>query len=561
MEAAMMRRVAALAIGLGVAGFASWRLLNGEADAGDRLFCAVLAGALALLVIVASGRIGFGLLAAGSIAGLVWMIGSLKLAYLHEPLLAPDLRYFANAATLDVVRHYPGLERKLAEAIAGVFLAILAWRLESPGLWRSPLARIACTFAAVLLLGWLAWPHGPFRSVYAIGTWDFIPDGLRNPTTAFVRSLSRMRVAMPGFDPADARRYDWETPSAVVKDPAQRPDIVVVLEESTLDPRGWAACDVPRCTFDLFEPTPQTRAQGLLEVHTWGGATWTSEFAFLTGLPHTLFGPAGIYAPYTLAPRMRETLPKRLKALGYRTVALYPMPRDFVRAGDAYSDYGFDEFHDADELGLTWDSTDAELVERFEQLHRKLRTQDDQPLFVMLLTMRQHGPHDHPLDGLPPPWNQPLPRIDARLAHNLGTYLYRMHGSSDAMAELRRYLFTASRPAVLAHFGDHHPSFDGLERTLASSLPPDLRPRARELTYFRIESAGGDAPPTPFPTLDIAFLGALVLDTAGLPRGPYFEANALLRERCNGRFEECADHRVLASFLARTLGELRAFAP
>ena len=190
-----------------------------------------------------------------------------------------------------------------------------------------------------------------------------------------------MRVTLPPQD-GDAAAYDWGggDAQAPVK---QRPDLVAVLEESTLDPRSWADCTSPRCRFDLFGADDYTRAHGLLRVHTYGGGTWTSEFAFLAGLPHTLFGPAGLYAPYNLAPRLRESLPRRLKALGYRTVAVYPMPRRFVRAAEAYAEYGFDEFHDARELGIEWETTDLQLVDKVEEIHRRLRAEDDRPLFLM----------------------------------------------------------------------------------------------------------------------------------------------------------------------------------
>jgi len=310
----------------------------------------------------------------------------------------------------------------------------------------------------------------------------------------------------------------------------------------------------------FYKPDAATRAEGLLKVHTYGGGTWTSEFAFLAGLPHTLFGPAGLYAPYNLAPRLRESLPRQLKALGYRTIAVYPMPRDFVRAGEAYAEYGFDEFHDARELGIEWESTDLDLVAKVEAIHRRARAQDARPLFLMVLTMRQHGPHEKPLDILPPPWNEPpAPTLDERANRNLGTYLYRMHQSDQALAQLRRYLFAAGKPVVFAHFGDHHPSFDGLESTLASRLPPELAGAANKLTYYRIDSSIDSAPLRVAEPLDLAFLGGLLLDVAALPKNDYFEANTRLRERCHGHFEDCPEADARMSFEAYVFDTLKAF--
>jgi len=556
-----LRRALGATIGLAAFSIALARLLQAETDPPERLYCAALALTLAVFLAVAWGRIGFGFLTAGALAGAVWLAGALKLAYLHEPLMAPDLLYFTGATTLDVIAHYPTLWHKCAAALlGGLALAALLWRLESPGLWRRRRTHAAVGLLASLPLLTVAWPSGPLSDVHAVSTWDFMSQATRNPTTTFLNSFARMRVTMPAFTPGAANAFDWGSASAATA--ATRPDLVAVLEESTVDPRRWAACTVPRCTLAMFEPDQDTRAHGALAVHTYGGATWTSEFAFLAGMPHTLFGPAGIYAPYNLAPRVRESLPRQLRALGYRTIAVYPAPRHFVRAAEAYADYGFDAFYDADDIGLGpyWESTDLDLVRRFAGVLQRERAKDDRPLFFMLLTMHQHGPHDHPLDTLPPPWNeQPAPALGERMNRNLGTYLFRAHESDQAVAMLRELLFDGRRPVALLHFGDHHPSFDGIERTLQPAAPDEAPAAAANLTYYRIDSnfAAGRIPA--YRTLDIAFLGGVLLDVAQLPKNAYFEANTRLRERCAGRYEDCADKTVLESYLARTFGELNAF--
>lgn len=560
-----VRSAVARLVGFGAFALVMFRVCASEADLPARLYCISLALGFAVFVAVLCGRVAFGFLCAAALTGAIWLVSTLKLAYLHEPLFAPDLRYLGRTLFGEVISHYPAM---LAKCVAALLLvpvcAFALWRLESPGAWRGRRKRVhgASALAATLGLLALAWPQGPFAQVYAVPAWDFLEQGRRNPVTTFLRSIGRMHVTLPPLD-GNPDAYDWGGGSATATAPAStRPDLVAVLEESTLDPRSWADCTSPRCRFDLFGADANTRAHGLLRVHTYGGGTWTSEFAFLAGLPHTLFGPAGLYAPYNLAPRLHESLPRRLKALGYRTIAVYPMPRAFVRAAEAYAEYGFDEFHDARELGIEWETTDLELMDKVEAIHRRARADDDRPLFIMILTMRQHGPHDKPLDALPAPWNEaPAPRLDARANRNIGTYLYRLQQSARAIAKLRDYLLDAGRPFVLAHFGDHHPSFDGLESSLASALPPALADRAGTLTYYRIDgnADAAAAPQQPGQPLDIAFLGGLMLDVAGLPRGAYFEANARLRERCAGRFQDCPAKDVLASYYAYAFGRLGIF--
>ncbi len=558
-----LRRMLGMAVGAAACLYALWLLLPGETREPERMFClaATLCSALALAVL--SGRPGFGLLMAGVLAAGLWMSIEVKLRYLSTPLLAPDLRYLVSTSTLDVVLHYPKIWRRFALVATGAaMLGGLVWWLESPGWWRR---RRWITWAVALLvatfpLGLIAWPHGPFRQVYATPMWEFVTEAKLNPAATFLRSFSRMQVELPPHASAPPDAFDWgagmEAPGSAAQWPAKRPDLFVVLEESTVDPRYWSACDVPLCTASMFDPDPWTRAHGPLRVHTYGGGTWTSEFAFLTGLPHTLFGPAGLYAPFNLAPRIRASLPRHLKTLGYRTVAVYSMPRDFLRAQQAYADYGIDEYVDANDHGLVWESTDADLMRGAEKVLDGLRAKDDRPLFFMILTMRQHGPHDYPLDRLPVPWNRPpLRNQDDRVNRNFAHYLYRLHQSSKALAALRQRLFDDGRPFVLAHFGDHRPGFDGLEASLADSLPSSLAD-PRTLTYYRIDSSEPGPDRSLDGPVDIAFLGSLLLDVAGLPRGPWFEANARMRDRCDGRFTDCPDQRLLDSFLGYALDTL-----
>lgn len=537
------------------------RVCHIETDAIARVFCVALMLSLALALAVASGRAAFGTFCTSLIAGLAWLGSTLKLNYLHEPLMAPDLRYLAGTLTQDVIGHYPGMLRKCVVAIVGgIALAIVLWRLESPGLWRRGGARrrVLATIFAAIPLSLCLWPQGAFRDVYATPTWDFISAGERNPLSTFVRSFHEMRVEPPP-QAASVEAGAWQEKDAATTMPATKPDIVAVLEESTLDPRQWADCTAPRCTVSMFEPDADTRAFGLLRVHTYGGATWTSEFTFLAGVPQTAFGPAGIYAPYNLAPRMRESLPRQLKALGYRTIAVYPMPANFVGAADAYRNYGFDEFHDSNELGLDWSSEDATVFDKVRELYTRLREQSDQPLFFMVPTMRQHGPHDYPLDTLPPPWNEPpAPALGDRINRNLATYLYRLHRSDEAVASLRKFLFASGSPALLVQFGDHHPSFDGLEQTLRSTLPGETASDALSDTYYRIDANFPAVTVRNDEVLDLAFLGGVVLDVAGLPKNTYFQANSALREACAGLFDRCR-RETRESYFAYVIGTLHAF--
>ena len=83
---------------------------------------------------------------------------------------------------------------------------------------------------------------------------------------------------------------------------AEKPDIVVCLQESTLNPHqfDFDAETIP--PFSMFNKQEDTAFVSPLRVHTLGGATWKSEFAFLAGVPSTDFGALASGVFYSVVP-------------------------------------------------------------------------------------------------------------------------------------------------------------------------------------------------------------------------------------------------------------------
>jgi phosphoglycerol transferase MdoB-like AlkP superfamily enzyme len=538
----------------------------------ERIFTTTLALEVALLIAFATARFAFALIVAALVLGAIEIAGTLKFIYLQTPVLAPDLEYFINRDTIGVIARYPFLAGVcLAAVILIPSLLIVAFVGEQPSLLR---ARPRAVRAAVRVLGTLAAaailcvsliPDGPFWRVYNKPMWITIND--KSFLTDFFTSFNDTVITQPEIPGKIDRTMSWKL-ERPLQAPATKPDVVAILEESTFDPRILKACTLPECRRKMFDADKYTRAHGLLTVHTFGGGTWTSEFAVLTGLAHTLFGAAGLYAPYNLAPRVDHTLPRMLRAAGYRAIAIYPMTGDFLNARNAYDYYGFDAFYDGTEYGLGWESRDADLLNVFERIYAdEKREHPDQPLFVFMLTLHQHGPHMTPLKELPPPYDKPLfagkfpPKdLDDWLNLNLGNYLERLQQSDAMMGDLEKRLLGGDHPVVLMHFGDHQPSFDGAIHAIPKQVPREAGPNSSMVTYYSVKANYPVKRKFDYPVLDIAFLGALTLDIAGVPKDAFYQANTLLRERCQGRYLDCKDTNMVASYhdyVFNTIKDLR----
>jgi phosphoglycerol transferase MdoB-like AlkP superfamily enzyme len=537
-----------------------------EATGREQAFAAAIVLGLVLAAVAATGRLAFGIIVACLPVLLLVLAANLKFQYLTTPLLAPDLAYYANAEIVRTLLRYPFIIAAIVvAAIATPLALVLVWRADRPPA-RSTRTRVARAVGIIVAVGLLAVtvaPRGPFAPVYARDAWDATND--TSFITDFVVSIRNAHIGTPTFRLADANAANWHTFGSAAATGAPRPDIVAVLEESTFDPRMMTGCTSRLCDLRMFRPDANTIAHGWLNVHTWGGGTWTSEFAFLTGLPHTLFGPAGAYAPFNLAPRIRYTLPRLLDADGYRTVGIYPTDGDFMNGRTAYADYGFDAFYGGNELKLDWGATDAQVFAALERVFAAEKTKaHGKPLFVMVLTLYQHGPHMTPYHDLPAPYDRALfpgqlaPRdapLDAWLNLNLTNYLQRVSMSDAAMTRLEAFLARDDRPALLLHFGDHQPSFDGAIDHLARRVPAAV-PDSHYVTYYMLKGFNLPIRPEHYPVLDIAYLGSLLLDAADLPRDPFFIANTLLRDRCAGQDLDCRNKALRDSYRAWVFGKL-----
>ena len=538
----------------------------------EKVFATAIVAALTLALLFATARVAFSLLVPSILVGTLATASMLKLEFLMTPALAPDLEYYLNWQTVDVISRYPVLIGfTLGVVVLVPLLLVPAWRWEIvPEKLRLRHASAAAlratgTLASLALLVVCMTPTGPFAGVFNKPMWATIID--RSYLTAFLTSFSDTEVKLPAIPAKVDRSISWkiDTPSIA---PHRRPDVIAVLEESTFDPQMLKGCTVAQCDLPMFRMDGDTRSGSPLIVHTFGGGTWTSEFALETGLADVLFGNAGLYAPYSLAPRVEHTLPRAFKAAGYRVIAVYSHSGEFLNARNAYANYGFDQFYDGTDFGLGWKSTDAELLDVFSEIYwDETAAHPDQPLFIFTHTLHQHGPHMTPLAQLPPPFDKPLfpgkfkpPALDDWLNLNLGNYLYRAALSSQMLEAMQKLLWSSGRPTLLMHFGDHQPSFDGAMHAIPKTVPKAAGQNASRVTYFRLLSNVPVPKMKTWEALDIVYLGTLLLEAAGVPKDAFYQANSLLRDRCSGRYLTCKDQMLLGSYhdyLFNTLKDLR----
>jgi phosphoglycerol transferase MdoB-like AlkP superfamily enzyme len=216
---------------------------------------------------------------------------------------------------------------------------------------------------------------------------------------------------------------------------------------------------------------------------------------------------------------------------GYRTVALLPMRYSFVNEGLFLHSLGFDTILDYDGIGASQyvhrDWFYFEAAEKVIQEHRK---NDGRPLFLTMQTMFPHSPYDVALakeTGV-----QVDDHTDLEAANE---YLQRVQVSRADFTDFlaARAADPSARGTVVAEFGDHQSFATKSLIDDASGLGSlsDLKSGAYR-THFTMYAFGhqvhhealGDKP------LDIAFLGATLLEWGGLPDSPLYKDLRRLRD-------------------------------
>jgi hypothetical protein len=508
---------------------------------------------------------------AGSAAVALLLAGvRLKLRFAGTPLTWQDLRYFFRQfdGNVGVLATQPTL---LWSAGAVILLAlaccIAAWRWNPPGRAVGRTAPIAAAALAALFVA-----HGAGLIVQGVselstsGAW-FVADGLvQRPLVGFFATAS----LQPRWDvPAtDTLAFGQDSQGRVSSGDGSRPaDIVVILQESQFNPATIAGCSSAACRLDAFGATGDTIAHGPMQVHTFGGGTWLSEFALETGVPHDAFGPAGEFAPFNVAPHVKHSFVRSLKAAGYRTVALYPTRGDMMNGRVAYAGYGFDEFLDAGQLGLpeTWGTPDALVHEAARRVLAQQR-QYDQPVFLFVETLFNHAEHGIHMERVPAALlaevSRDFPAPDE--ARSVADYVWRSRQFEREIVLTRQAVLGTSRPAVLAWFGDHQPPFANAVtlRGRIQSMPTEAGAvPVKYQTWYEVSSNRPRRIQKNVPdALDLVFLPGLLAQAAGAPIDDWLAANVQARTECAGLLESCRTPGAREAYLSYLWGDLKEFA-
>ena len=526
-------------------------LLEGNGLA-DTVFATAVTLAVAAAIVCIGQRVAMAAVLVVAMIGIVRTVSYAKQQASEAVLHAYDLVTFLGS--------WSGLREAWSDhrpMVLGLAIAVLAaaavsWievRLDAP---RVPRRFAACALALLAGVAWMAdTARGPRRHT------EFYFENAY--VTFFYASWSETAQALwrGRLIEAAARSIEpqerLEVPASCASG-AKAPHIILIHQESVVPPAFFPTLDYDRSLDPFFHSFDGKLNK--LRVETYGGASWLTEFSLLTGLSAQSFGGMRQFLQHVMAGGVHDTLPQALARCGYRNVMFYPMLRHFLGAGRFFEAVGFREIVDAKAQGAKV----ANERDRFyyanalAEIDRHVKA-SVQPLFLFIQTMAAHGPYDYAYS----------PEV-AVAAGGPGThpemseYLRRLAMARMDYATLRSELVRRfpKQAFLIVHYGDHQPTatqsllgFDAnasIEDIVASGN------EAARMTYYALDAVRYRPPPLPsLDTLDVAYLGTMLLEAAGVHLSDAHRERRRLMLLCQGRYYDCPAREEVLRFHRRLI--------
>lgn len=505
----------------------------------------------------------FSVAVVGVIVALIVVAAETKRHYIDMVLHAYDVVfYFTSPSTLSFL----WVDHKLE--LLGALVAVVVAVACGSALHAYDRPRIARTWSGavlalcVVLALWASGAKGERR--HTLFTWDslylssFYASWAETLETLWRGQLLEALATQgkPPFKvPVGCAAVDSRQVAALAP-PATRPapHIILIHQESVVPPSVFPTLDYDRSLNPFFASFDGR--QHPLRVETYGGASWLTEFSVVAGVSTYAFGGMRTFVQALMAGRIRETLPQTLERCGYRNALFYPVPKDFVSSGRFYSAIGLSDIYDFKRQGAKrYNERDSFYYgNAMDRIERDLASAAG-PLFTYVITAATHQPYRTPYEP------------DVKVAGGgsgtepeMSEYLRRL-----AMAKMDYAAFKAdllrrfpNERFLVVQYGDHQPvatrSYLGFSHVNDAEdilLKPDS---VGFMTYYAIEGINYDPPPMPsVATLDVPYLGAVMLQSARLPLSEAMTERLRLLTLCEGRYQGCARRDEILGFHRRLM--------
>jgi phosphoglycerol transferase MdoB-like AlkP superfamily enzyme len=504
----------------------------------------------AAVLVALTRRLLFASVFIGALVGIVIAAATAKRHMMDMVLHAYDIFfYFSSWSTVSYLwsDHRIYVLQLLGAFALTALAAAAAWRMDASRIARVPALAAAVVLAGLTMLG--AEMKGERRHTQFYWEDLFL--------TSFYASWAETAETLWRGTLLEAAAHQSAKPFALSNrcDLVHKPPhVILVHEESIVPPSVLPGLDYDRSVDRMFKSFDGKMHR--MRVETYGGASWLTEFSILAGVSTQSFGGMRQFVQSLMAGKIRDTLPESLARCGYRNVVFYPMMRNFVSNAKFFTAVGMPEILDMKDQGAkSVNERDKFYFNNALSLMEKHFKSSSRPLFTFIETMSAHSPYTYKFEE-----SVEVPGGGPGTHPEMHEYLRRLSMSHMDLAAFEAEVtkrFPDER-FLIVHYGDHHPMATRV--VLGQSVDLDaedvvLTPDSiGYITYYAVKGIRYQPPPLPaVETLDVPYLGSVILSSAGLPLSDAMQERQRLMQVCAGAYQGCANKEQILSFHRRLI--------
>ncbi|MCB1483938.1 MAG: sulfatase-like hydrolase/transferase [Hyphomicrobiaceae bacterium] len=512
------------------------------------IFAASITAALVAALTLISRRLLMSIATVAAVVAMIVVAADVKRRYIEMVLHAYDVVFYLTSwATIRFlwVDHRAYLIAIIVSFLLTTLLARMLYVWDSTRISRVLSGGLLVIFSCLAM--WASYAKGERRNT--LFYWDNLY------LSSFYASWSEtMETLMKGqlLEALKSQKKPLFTIPATCPMMEKPPHIVLIHQESVVPPSQF-----PQIAYDhSLDPFFRSFDGQLhnLRVETYGGASWLTEFSVLAGVSTYSFGGMRTFVQSLMQGKIHDTLPQALTRCGYHNSVFYPVPKDFVSNGRFYAAVGMPEIYDFKAQGA------KRFNERDKFYYANLLSHlqkhvGEGPTFSFLITSATHLPYTYTYEP-----NETVPGGAPGTDPEMNEYLRRLAMAKkdyDAFRAQLKERFPNER-FLIVQYGDHQPvatrTYLGFDKSFAAEdmkLDPDS---PGFVTYYSVDGINYTPPPLPaVDTLEVPYLGTLLLEEAGLPLSPSYAERLRLLELCDGRYYTCANKREILSFHRRLM--------
>ena len=299
--------------------------------------------------------------------------------------------------------------------------------------------------------------------------------------------------------------------------------IITIMDESFADFRLIGDLNTNVEVTPFIDSLKENTVRGYAMSSVYGAKTPNSEWEYLTS--HSMaFMPGGSVVYQQFIDDAPFSMVTTLKNQGYTAVAMHPYFKAGWRRNTVYPKLGFDEMKfmdtgDFDETNILREYiTDQELFDKI--IERYEAKEEDEPLFVLGVTMQNHGGYKDFYDN----FQHDVYQIGGEYFNDASQYLSLIHQTDKAVENLITYFSNVDEPVEIVFFGDHYPSLQaGFIRSLNGKGTSGLTLTELEELFsvpFFIWT-NYDTEEEEIERTSLNYLGTMALERSGAEIGPY----------------------------------------